>query len=101
MSKERDLPFALTLTGPGAEGFAHDCLVAGTRETVGFTFYKISDFDVRCRKVKGQVSAVVWMPMVGAQELYRQLGEALAQLEYAADGEVVSIDHGPRTRAAQ
>ncbi|MDP2871124.1 MAG: hypothetical protein Q8P31_01060 [Bacillota bacterium] len=101
MSRERVGPFSLTLTGPGQEGFANDCLVAGTRETVGFTFYRIADFDVEARKVQGQVSAVVWMPLVGARELYRQLGEALRQLELAGEGEVVTIDHRPKKRAAQ
>jgi hypothetical protein len=92
-------PFLLELHAScGQEGFAHDCLVAGTRETVGFTFYKISDFDVVNKKVQGQVSAVVWMPLVGAHELLRQLGEALARLESADEGTVVEIDHTPRKR---
>lgn len=94
-------PFFLALTGPGQEGFAHDCLVAGTNKTMGFTFYQIEEFDVERRKVRGKVAAVVWMPIAGAQELHRQLGEALTLLEHAADSDVIRVDHTPRQRSVQ
>ncbi len=95
-SRRRIGPFRLVLTGPGQEGFAHDCLVAGDRRTVGFTFYEISDFDTAAKKVEGRVAAVVWMPMPGAQELYRQLGNARPQRATAGDGEIVRVDYTPR-----
>jgi hypothetical protein len=94
-------PFRLTLQGGKVpDGPAHDCLVMGTRKTVGFTFYKISEFDLEEKKVQGAVTAVVWMPRLGAEELYRQLGEALLRLEQAREDEVVQIDYSPRTVTA-
>lgn len=102
MSRARGEPFSLKLQGPcEQEGFAHDCLVAGTRKLVGFTFYEIAHFDVLGKAVQGRVSAVVWMPRIGAQELHRQLGEALAQLEVAEEGAIVMVDHMPRKRPLQ
>jgi hypothetical protein len=102
MSRVKVGPFSLKLhAGSWQEGFAHDCLVAGDRRRVGFTFFEISSFDEVAMEVQGQLSAMVWMPMTGAQELHRQLGEALAQLEFAAEGEVVSIDHSPKKRPSQ
>ncbi len=90
--------YALTLTGPGPEGFAHDCLVAGTRRTVGLTFYEITDADQEARRVQGRVSALVWMPQESARALYCQLGEVLKRLEGAREDEVVQVDHALKRR---
>lgn len=99
MSRQKIGPFRLKLdAGSWQEGFAHDCLVAGDRRRVAFTFYEIAHFDVEAKEVRGQLSAMVWMPLSGARELHRQLGEALEQLKRAGEDEVVTIDHTPRTR---
>jgi hypothetical protein len=97
VSKEKMRRFTLKLRGPcDQDGFAHDCLVSGTRETVGFTFFRIEDVDHAKREVQGQISALVWMPRERAQELHRQLGEALRNLESSGDGEVVCVEHMPK-----
>lgn len=90
-------PFRLTLEGTKApQGPAHDCLVMGTRRTVGLTFYRIAAFDLEAKRVQGSVVAVVWMPKEGALELHRQLGEALHRLDRAGEDEVVEVDYSPR-----
>lgn len=102
LAKGKVGPFRLTLrTADEREGFAHDCLVAGTRRTVGFTFYQIEQFDLDNYRVEGEVAAMVWMPTNAAAELHRQLGEALARLAQAGEDEVVTVDHTPRQRPAQ
>jgi len=57
--------------------------------------------DCRKDEVKGKLTAMVWMPRAGAEVLFIQLGEALAQLDRAGVDDVVRIDHTPRKRSSK
>jgi hypothetical protein len=102
MSRTKIGPFHLKIdVDTWQEGFAHDCLVSGDRKKVGLTFYEIADFNTTAKEVKGKLTAMVWMPRAGAEVLFIQLGEALAQLDRAGVDDVVRIDHTPRKRSSK